>query len=174
MSIRGYILEMFTLEKNNEAKKYGYFNYGYHNYAIHTGDVHIVSKKCYQQPDSFHKSSFLCYQCSEWTWKETELCIHCGYNIANHLSKENIEYQYQQLKQTEFWVALKSLSVVFIILFLMVKIGVIHGIASLILPTMLLIPIRYFDKQTKQIKQHERFLMTEYARLTNYQFVQSK
>lgn len=161
---------MYILENSNKkADVYGYYNYG-----THSGHVHIVSKRYYRLPEPYQANSFLCCQCSEWTWKETELCIHCGYSIANHLAKQNIEFQKEQLKTTRFWLSLKTLSMLFILLLVVINVVPVVQHSGLILPFMLLIPIKYFDKRVDVIVQREKFLTTEYERLNLYQFIGSK
>lgn len=153
---------------NKKADVYGYYNYG-----THSGHVHIVSKRYYRLPEPYQANSFLCCQCSEWTWKETELCIHCGYSIANHLAKQNIEFQKEQLKTTRFWLALKSAFSLFGLIWLITQAmpSMQHdNFSALILISMLLLPIKYFEKHKKVIEQREAFLNVEYERLSRYQF----
>lgn len=38
----------------------------------------------YQPPPSNHPNAVNCPQCEELTWKDTELCCHCGFSLENY------------------------------------------------------------------------------------------
>lgn len=37
-----------------------------------------------QAPSPQHRHAAICPQCDEWTWRYTEHCVHCGFNLFEY------------------------------------------------------------------------------------------
>ncbi len=76
---------------------------------FHSPHAHIVdSFNIYQQrpPPADHPNATTCAQCDGHTWRMTDCCIHCGFDIAAHIQQqirleqlEQLRHQYRTLKR---------------------------------------------------------------------------
>lgn len=74
-------------------------------------------------PPTGHPNAVLCTQCEQHTWRMTDCCIHCGFNIAAD-TQERIRLEHlEQLRHDEQ--RLKSKLLPFLILMLSCAIGLI-------------------------------------------------
>jgi len=63
-------------------------------------DVNLSSNSKPPLPDDANGVN--CPQCGEWTWKHSNLCIYCQYNLANHFEFLRREKSKKELMRTSY------------------------------------------------------------------------
>lgn len=48
-----------------------------------------------------HRNGTVCPQCDRWTWRATELCIYCRYNLFEHAKREAQERHMQWIARRQ-------------------------------------------------------------------------
>lgn len=50
----------------------------------------------YRSPPPNHCNAEVCPQCDAWTWKYSELCVHCGFNLPDYFDELAFEQAQEQ------------------------------------------------------------------------------
>lgn len=50
----------------------------------------------YRGPPPHHANAEVCPQCDYWTWRHSELCVHCGFNLFDYFDEIAFEQAQEQ------------------------------------------------------------------------------
>lgn len=71
-------------------------------------------------PEPGHRNAMICPQCDHWTWRATEECRHCHYNLFKHAERivqkrreEFLAYRRKELSQWAFWLASGGIALIY-------------------------------------------------------------
>ncbi|MGH8758768.1 MAG: hypothetical protein ACREVW_04545 [Burkholderiales bacterium] len=65
--------------------------------------VLVVVEPRTEPPPPGHRNGVECPQCDRWTWRATEHCLHCGYNLYEHFEAMEAERQARiEARQLEY------------------------------------------------------------------------
>ena len=64
--------------------------------------VVVVLEPRHEAPPPNHRNAIECPQCDHWTWRSTELCFHCGFNLYFYFAELEAEREERiQARQRE-------------------------------------------------------------------------
>lgn len=70
--------------------------------------VHVVMPSRPDVPPSHHRNAIECPQCDQWTWRATETCLACGFNLFRYFEELAAEKQARlRARQAEYLAELR-------------------------------------------------------------------